>query len=111
GSERLRFVLGTLILLWAMNSFATCWITPSVAQHPYAAEALATQDQIDRAAAEAGKAVDADPSDAVARGSHALGLTELGRDEEAIKEAERAVQLAPMDSAAHLNLAITAERT
>jgi predicted Zn-dependent protease len=49
--------------------------------------------------------------DATARGLHALGLSELGDDAEAVKEAERAVQLAPMDSEAHLNLAIAAVRT
>src|SRR5213076_1188881 len=48
-SERLRFVLGTLVLVSVLNSFATYWITPSVAQHLYAAKALATHDNIDRA--------------------------------------------------------------
>ena len=110
-SERLRFVLGTLVLVWATNSFATYWITPSVAQHLYAAKALAAHDQIDRANAEAARAVQVDPLNATARGLHALSLSELGDDAEAVKEAERAVQLAPMDSAAHLNLAITAKRT
>ena len=47
-----------------LNSFATYWIIPSVAQHLYAAKALAAQDQIDRAAAEAARAVEADPSNA-----------------------------------------------
>jgi Flp pilus assembly protein TadD len=110
-SERLRFVLGTLVLVWATNSFATYWITPSVGQHLYAAKALAVHDQIDRANAEAARAVQLDPLNATARGLHALSLSELGDDVEAVKEAERAVQLAPMDSAAHLNLAITATRT
>jgi tetratricopeptide (TPR) repeat protein len=110
-SERLRFVLGTLILVWVLNSFSTYWITPSVAQHLYAAKALATRDQIDRASAEAAMAVQVDPLNATARGFHALSLSELGNDAEAVKEAERAVDLAPMDSTAHLNLAITAERT
>src|SRR5205085_4914696 len=39
-----------------------------------------------------------------------LGLSELGDDAEAVKEAERAVELAPMDSEAHLDLAVAAER-
>ena len=38
-------------------------------------------------------------------------MSELGDDAEAVKEAERAVQLAPTDSTAHLNLAIAAKRT
>src|SRR5213082_319305 len=56
-SDRLRFVLVTLLLVWALNSFATYWIIPSVAQHLYAAKALAARDQIDRASAEAARAV------------------------------------------------------
>ena len=40
-----------------------------------------------------------------------MSFSELGDDAEAVKEAERAVQLAPTDSAAHLNLAIAAKRT
>jgi tetratricopeptide (TPR) repeat protein len=110
-SERLRFVLDALILVWAINSFATYWIVPSVAQHLYTARALATQGKIDSAVVEAAKAVDADPSDAIARGSHALGLTELGRDEEAIKESERAIELNPNDSDVRLDLAVSIRRS
>jgi tetratricopeptide (TPR) repeat protein len=109
-SGRLRFVLITLVSVWAINSFATYWIFPSVAQHLYAARALATQGQIDRAVVEAAKAVDAAPSDAVARGSHALGLTELGRDAEAIEEAEQAIELDPNDSDVRLDLAVSIKR-
>src|SRR5947208_7646817 len=109
-SNGLRFGLVILLLVWGLNSFATYWIVPLVAQHMYAAKALATRDQIDRASAEAARAVQIDPLNATARGLHALGLSELGDDAEAVKEAERAVELAPMDSEAHLNLAIATER-
>ena len=110
-SERLRFVLGTLVLVWVLNSLATYWITPSVEQHLYVAKASTTQDQMDRGGVEAARAVQVDPLNATARGFHALTLSELGDDAEALKEAERAVELAPIDSTVHLNLAITAERT
>jgi tetratricopeptide (TPR) repeat protein len=110
-NERLRFIPGTLVLVWALNSFATYWVTPSVGQHMYAAKALATFDKIDQANAEAAKAVQVDPLNAAARGLHALSLSELGNDAEAVKEAERAIELAPMDSEAHLNLAIATART
>src|SRR5256714_3212857 len=111
GRARLQFAFSTLVLVGTINSFATYWIVPSVAQHLYAAKALATQGQIDLAAVEAAKAVDLDPSDAIARGSHALCLTELGRDDEAINQAERAIELKPDDSDAHLALAISAYRS
>jgi Flp pilus assembly protein TadD len=111
GRARWQFALGALILVWAMNSFTTYWILPSVAQHLYASEALATEGQIDQAVVEAAKAVNVDPSHPIARASHALGLSELGRDEEAINEAERAIELDPDDSAVHLALAIATKRT
>jgi tetratricopeptide (TPR) repeat protein len=111
GRKRLRFILGTLVFVWAVNSFASYWIFPSVAQHLYAAKVLAVQSQMERAAAEALNAVEADPSDATARGVHALALSELGRDEEAIKEAERAIELSRASSDAHLDLAIAAKRS
>jgi tetratricopeptide (TPR) repeat protein len=94
-----------------MSSFATYWIVPSVSQHLFVVKALGTQGKIDQANAEALKAVEADPSNAAARGFHALSLGELGHDEEAIKEGERAVELNPTSSAAHLDLAISVRRS
>ncbi len=111
GHARLRLILGVLVLVWAMNSFATYWIIPSAPQHLYAAKTLGNTGKINRAAAEAMKAVEADPTDAAARGFHALSLSELGQDEEAIKEAERAIELSPSNSVAHLQLAISVKRT
>jgi len=108
---RVRFIIGTLLLMWALNSFATFCIIPSVPQHLYAVKILGQQGKIGQAATEAAKAVEADPLNASAHGYRALSLSELGDDAEAVKEAEHAVQLAPTDSAAHLNLAIAAKRT
>jgi tetratricopeptide (TPR) repeat protein len=89
---------------------ATFWIIPSVSQHLYAVKVLGRQGEIERADAEAAKAVEADPLSASAHGYRALSLSELGHDAEAVKEAERAIELAPTDSTAHLNLAIAAKR-
>ena len=69
-----------------MNSFATYWIVPSVSQHLYAVKVLGTQGNIDRADAEAVKAVEADPSNAAARGFHALSLNELGRTRKLLRK-------------------------
>jgi tetratricopeptide (TPR) repeat protein len=106
----LRLVTGALLLVWAMNSLATFWIIPSVPQHLYAVKVLGRDGKIERADAEAAKAVEADPSNAAAHGYRALSLSELGDDAGAVKEAERAVELAPMDSVMHLDLAIAAKR-
>jgi tetratricopeptide (TPR) repeat protein len=110
GRARSQFVVGALMLAWAMNSLATFWIVPSASQHLYAVKAWGTQGNIDRANAEAAKAVEADPSNAAARGFHSLSLSELGHDEEAIKEAERASELNPTGSTPHLDLAISLRR-
>jgi tetratricopeptide (TPR) repeat protein len=108
---RLRFVIGALLIVWALNSLATFYIIPSVSQHLYAVQVLGQQGNMEQAATEAAKAVEADPSNAAAHGYRALGLSEFGDDAKAVKEAERAIELAPTDSAAHLNLAIAAKRT
>jgi tetratricopeptide (TPR) repeat protein len=99
------------VLAWAMNSLATYWIVASASQHLYAVKAFGTEGNIERANVEATKAVEADPSNAAARGFHALSLSELGQGAEAIKEAERAIELKPNDSAFHLALAISAKRS
>jgi tetratricopeptide (TPR) repeat protein len=110
GRARWQFASGVLLLVWAMNSFASYWIIPSASQHLYAARALGTQGQMDSANAEAARAVEVDSFNSSARGFHALSLNELGRDEEAIKEAERAIELDPNDSVAHLDLAFSVQR-
>jgi 4-amino-4-deoxy-L-arabinose transferase-like glycosyltransferase len=107
----LQFILTTLILTWTMNSLEAYWIVPSVTQHLYAAKELGIQGQIDRAAAESLKAVEADPSNTTAREFRAFSLTELGHGEEAVKEAELAIQFHPNHSAPHLDLAISVKRS
>ena len=107
---RFRFIIGALLVVWALNSLATFCIIPSVPQHLYAVKILGQQGKIEQASTEAAKAVKADTSNAAAHGYRALSLSELGDDAEAVKEAERAIELAPTDSSAHLNLAISAKR-
>jgi tetratricopeptide (TPR) repeat protein len=104
---RWQFVSGILLLIWAMNSFASYWIVPGASRHLYAAKALSVQGKMDQAADEAAKAVQDDPSNAAARGFHALSLNQLGRSEEAVKEGERAIELGSDSSDAHLDLAIS----
>jgi len=110
GRARWQFACDLLLLVWAMNSFVTYWITPSASQHLYAVAAWGLQGKMDRVADEAVKAVEADPSNAAARGWHALSLSQAGHDDEAIAEAERAVELNPTSSAAHLDLAMSVRR-
>ena len=111
---RLRFIIGALLVVWATEQLGdVTGLLLRSPQHLYAAkDSRPARIKSSGHATEAAKAVEADPLNATAHELlHALSLSELGDDAEAVKEAERAVQLAPMDSAAHLNLAITAKRT
>jgi tetratricopeptide (TPR) repeat protein len=105
--QQLRIVLGVLLLTWALNVIATYWIVPSAQQHLYAVRNLGSGGEIDRAASEALEAVKVDSNNASARAFYALALDGLGRHEEAVKQAERAVELGPTDSGTHLALAIS----
>jgi len=100
----LQFALGTILLVWAMNSFASFWVRPSVSQSIYSAWKLKFGGNTDQAAAEATKAVNADPSDATARLCLAIMLGDLGRRTEGLEQAQRAVELSPLDSACRLEL-------
>lgn len=111
GRKLLQLVFGTIILLWAINSFASVWIVRSVPQRLCLARGLRAEAKVDMAESEATKAVQSDPTDSKARQFHALVLNDLDRNEEALKEAERAVELSPTDSATHLQLAMCAKQT
>lgn len=100
----LQSVMGSLLLVWAMNSFASFWIVPSAAQHMDAGLRLGVMRQLDAATAEAEKAVSSDPSSAPARRFLASILSDSGRTSEALPHAQRAVELNPMDDACHVQL-------
>jgi len=104
GSRVLQLSIGILLLVWAMNSFASFWIYNPVAQHTDAAMHLSINRKPDAALAEAKKAVAADPSNAAARIALATILEDARQSSEALDEAEHATQLAPEDGATHLEL-------
>ena len=108
---RWQFVSSIFLLVWAMNSFASYWIVFSASQHLYVAKALSTQGKMDDAADEAARAVQADSSNAVARGFHALSLNQQGRADEAVKQGERAIELDPKNSDVHLDLAVSIKQS
>ena len=103
-SRVLQLSIGVLLVVWAMNSFASFWIYNSVAQHIYAAMRRSMDEKPEAALTEAKKAIDADPSNAAARMALATVLEEAGQSSEALAEAEHATELAPLDGAAHLEL-------
>jgi len=98
-------------LSWLGRSIVSLRIDcPSVAQHLYAAKLWPLRARSTRLRSNS-QGRGPRPIGCDRRGSHALCLTELGRDDEAINQAERAIELKPDDSDAHLALAISAYRS
>jgi tetratricopeptide (TPR) repeat protein len=104
--KRLQWVLGVVLLVWAMNSFASLWIrSNSAAARLCRGFSAAADGYMDAAAGEFARAVDTDASNAQARRWLAWALIQLGRSDEALREAEHATQLSPADGACRLQLA------
>jgi len=111
GRKSLQFVLGVLLLVWAMNSFASVWIRGnSAAARVYIGTELGLEGRTEAALAEFAKAVKLDPSDASARLCLASGLSRLDRTEEAMQQAGQAVALNPADDAGHYTLGMILAR-
>ena len=102
----LRFTLGALVILGALNSFASFWIVPSAQQHVYAGQHLRLGRNFEAAYAEAIAAVHVDLANAAARSFHAATLNDLGRANEAWQEAQRAEELNRSDDSSHLQMAV-----
>jgi Flp pilus assembly protein TadD len=100
GRKPLRFVLGVILLVWAMNSFAALWIRDnSVSTHIFLG--ARARLKTDTAVSEFAKAVNIDPANALARRLLASALSDSGRMDEALQQAEQAVELYPTDGACH----------
>jgi tetratricopeptide (TPR) repeat protein len=102
--QGLQFVFGTLLLVWAMNSFASMWIRDSAAEHVYNAARWKFEGKSEIANSEAVKAVETDPSDAMAHRILSMLSADANRIPEALQHAERAVELTPLNSDAHMQL-------
>jgi Flp pilus assembly protein TadD len=104
-SRLLRFAVGTLLIVWAINSYASFWVRPS-ATHAYAALQFKGGHKIDMAISEAQRAVNSNPFNASARRLLASVFADSGRTDEAIREAKRAIELQPNDPAGHVQLGV-----
>jgi tetratricopeptide (TPR) repeat protein len=110
GRRLLQGALGALLLVWAMNSFASFWIVHSATQHVDAGMRWGGEHKLEAAMAEATQAVNSDPSNATARRFLAFALNDAGRVIEALPQAQQAVELRPMDGASHAQLAMVLGR-
>jgi tetratricopeptide (TPR) repeat protein len=107
GRKWLQFALGTILLVWAMNSFAAVWIRGNAAAtHMYLGTVFNKAGKTEAAAAEFAKAVNADPANAQARRFLASTLNESGKTDEALQQAKRAVELNPANAVCHRVLSV-----
>ncbi|HEV3243405.1 MAG TPA: glycosyltransferase family 39 protein [Chthoniobacterales bacterium] len=104
GRKRLEFILGTVLLVWAMNSFASMWVRESAPQHVYNAARWQFEHNLEATYAEATKAVAADPTNEMPYRFLSVVATQSGRFQEAAAYAQRAAQLAPLTSDTHMQL-------
>jgi tetratricopeptide (TPR) repeat protein len=104
GRKRLQFILGALVLVWAMNSFASLWVRESAQQHIYNAARWQFEHNLEATYAEATKAVALEPTNELPRRFLSVVATQSGRFQEAMEHAERAIELAPLSSDTHMQL-------
>lgn len=103
----LRFALGTILLVWAMNSFAAVWIRSHSAYTHVRLGAVSYSDVgADAALPEFTRAVELEPSNVLARLFLASALNDSGRSGEAWQQAVQAVALAPTNGAGHFVLSM-----
>ena len=111
GRKLLQFVLGMILLVWALNSFASVWIrSNSAPTHIRLGLKLVAENRMDAAVLEFATAVNRDPSHAPARRFLALALNESGKTDEALRPAERAAELDPTNVASHDVLSVILAR-
>jgi Flp pilus assembly protein TadD len=109
-SRALRLIVTTLLIFFAINSFASVWIRPTSEQHIYNALRLITQSQPAAAVSEATAAVRSDPSNAAATYVLAAVLDETGDSNKAVAECERCLQLDPNNGDCHFQLGVSLAR-
>lgn len=106
GRKSLQFGLGLLLLVWAMNSYASLWIYDDAARYTNQAIHDSLDGNQGEAVVDARKAVGLAPRNAKARVVLATSLDATGQLDEAMREAQRAVEFAPSSSASHTELAL-----
>ena len=107
GRKWLQFAFGTVLLVWAMNSFTSVWVrSGSAPTHVHLGVNLAAEKKTDAAELEFAVAINMDPSNAPTRRFLALTLNASGKMDEALQQAERAVELDPTNAAGHYILSV-----
>ena len=110
GRRLLQFAIGVILVVWALNSFASVWIRPSGSQQIYTGLRLMSEHKIDASLSEAFKAVSSDPSNPTARRFLAATLSEAGQLDKAVEQAAKAIDLDPADGECHLQMGMLAKQ-
>jgi tetratricopeptide (TPR) repeat protein len=105
GRKSLQFALGTVLIVWAMNSFASMWIRNGTASaHMLLGIGFLDQEKTEAALSEFDAAANAEPANAEALYLLVQELKESKRVTEALDHASRAVELNPMNSKVRVQL-------
>jgi tetratricopeptide (TPR) repeat protein len=105
-----QFLIGSALIFFSINSFASVWIRPSTEQRIYSALRLITASQPTRALAEATAAVESDPSSGNASYVLAAVLDESGQPSKAVAECERCLEINRSNGDCLLELAVSAAK-
>ena len=105
GRKSLQFILGTILAVWAMNSFAAVWINNnSASAHMHLGAVLFSEHKTDAALPQFTRAVEIEPANVQAKLFLASALNKSGRSVEAWQQAKQAVALVPTNGAGHFVL-------
>jgi tetratricopeptide (TPR) repeat protein len=105
GRRGRQFVCGTILVVWAMNSFAAIWIpADSLATRLYRGVKFDAGGRPEAALSEFARAVEVGPTNVLARRLLAAALYRTGSSDAALQQAEQAVHLDPTNAACHREL-------
>ena len=106
-----QFIVLFLLLLVAINNFASVWIRNSTERHIYAAIRFNEHGKKDRAVVEAAEAIKGDPASGNASYVLAAILDEMGKSQDAINECQRCLALNASNGDCHFQLAVSLAKT
>ncbi len=103
-------LLGAVLGMWALTSFATYWISPAAAQtHILLGSECADSGQLERSVVHYNAALKEEPGNAVARSQLASSLEALGRSSDAREQIEQNLANHPDVALCHLQFALIAQ--
>ena len=103
-AKSLQFIIGALLLIWAMNSFASMWVRESARQHVYNAARWQFEGNFNAASSEALKAIELEPTNEMPHRFLSVVALQSQQINQALEQAAEATRLAPFSSDTHMQL-------